>query len=58
MLLTRVTYYFFAKNPHRITEGGQLDFCFDLIVASKKDRTVNKKVAGKLHQNYITNHRV
>ena len=27
------------------TEGGQLDFCFDLIFASKKDRTANKKVA-------------
>ena len=26
-------------------EGGQLGFCFDLILASKKDRTVNKKVA-------------
>ena len=29
----------------RITEGGQLDFYFDLIFASKKDHTVNKKVA-------------
>ena len=26
-------------------EGAQLDFYFDLIFASKKDRTVNKKVA-------------
>ena len=26
-------------------EGGQLEFYFDLIFASKKDRTVNKKVA-------------
>ena len=28
-----------------VPEGGQLDFCFDLIVASKKDCTVNEKVA-------------
>ena len=28
-----------------LAEGGQLDFCFDLIFASKKDRTANKKVA-------------
>ena len=26
-------------------EGGQLDMCFDLIFASKKDCTVNKKVS-------------
>ena len=26
-------------------EGGQLAFCFDLIFASKKERTVNKKVS-------------
>ena len=32
-------------NVGRLTEGGQLGFCFDLIFASKKDRTGNKKVA-------------
>ena len=36
--------YFCA--PHQSTsEGAQLDFYFDLIFASKKDRTVNNKVA-------------
>ena len=39
----------YLSDEASVTEGGQLDICFDLIFASKKDRTVNKKVAQKLH---------
>ena len=37
--------YGFNQYLTTYSEGGQLDFCFDLIFASKKDHTVNKKVA-------------
>ena len=35
----------YLSDEASVTEGGQLDICFDLIFASKKDRTVNKKVS-------------